>query len=69
MSDVPTPPKYSHKIPSKTGQSEYYLKYGTMRGQSVPEKKLIFDRSGSNVKLPNSNITSYSSVYHVILML
>ena len=36
ISDVPTPPKYSHKMPSKTGQSEYYLKYGSNRGHSVP---------------------------------
>ena len=65
ISDVPTPPKYSHKMPSKTGQSEYYLKYGSSRGKSVPEKKFIMEHGGSNVKMPHSTITGYQSVYNV----
>ena len=53
-------------MPSKTGKSEYYLKYGSSsRGVSVPEKKILFDKNGSNVKLPNSTITGYESTYHV----
>lgn len=31
----------------------------------MPEKKILFDKTESNVKLPNSNITGYESVYHV----
>jgi len=52
-------------MPSKTGQSEYYMKYGSSRGKSVPEKKCILDQKGSNVKMPTSTITGYQSVYHV----
>jgi len=62
---VPTPPKYSHKMPSKTGKSEYYLKYGSTRGHSVPEKKLLFDQSAGNVKMHHSNFAGYESIYHV----
>ena len=62
---MPTPPKYSHKMPSRTGQSEYYLKYGSSRGKSVPEKRLILDHKGSNVKMATSTITGYQSVYNV----
>lgn len=58
VSDVPTPAKYSHKMPSKTGQSEYFLKYGA-RGRSVPEKVVQPSRVDSLFNMPGSPITGY----------
>lgn len=38
IDDVPRPPKYSHKMPSKTGKTEYFRKFGSSsRVLSVPD--------------------------------
>jgi len=65
VSDVPTPPKYFYKIPSKTGHSEYYRKFGYTRAQSLQDCKLKRDNTGSVLKLPNEPITGYKSIYHM----
>jgi hypothetical protein len=66
VSDVPTPPKFSHKIPSKTGHSEYNRNFGgSSRFLTISDSTPQRDKTGSILKLPNCNITGYQSTYHV----
>lgn len=66
MSDVPRPSKYSHKMPSRTGSSEYNRKYGSAsRAINVEDSTPKQDKSGSLLKLPNKQIVAYESTYHV----
>lgn len=64
VEDVPRPPKYSHKMPSKTGQSEYYRKYGQKgnsankdkgRTASMPDRKGLSQQLSSTVVPPTSS--------------
>ena len=60
ISDVPTPPKFSHKIPSKTGQSEYHLHFGqNSRGKNVPERTHQLNNTGNSFKLPSYPVAGY----------
>jgi hypothetical protein len=52
-------------MPSKTGHSEYNRKYNGGRAVSLHESVPQRDKTGSILKLPNHNIASYESTYHV----
>ena len=64
VEDVPRPPKYSHKMPSKTGQSEYYRKFGQTgfnahkdkgRSDSMPNRKGQSQQLSSTMVAPTSS--------------
>lgn len=66
LKDVPKPSQYSHKIPSKTGYSEYSRKYGSQnKGIEVSDSTPVRDKAGSFLKLNADPIVCYASTYHV----
>ena len=61
------PHRYEHKLPTKTGVSEYNRKYSTgKRAYSLAGSNPENDPSGSRMKMPNSQITNLQSSYRVL---
>lgn len=66
IGEVKKPAKYEHKIPSKTGSTEYHRRYGIgKRSITLPDSTVQPDVSGSKVKNPNVQITNLQSSYRV----
>ena len=66
ISDVPKPSKYSHKMPSKTGHSEYNQRFGsTNKSYNFSESTPQRNKTASLMKLPNQQVAGYWSTYHV----
>lgn len=60
------PSKYAHRMPSKTGTSEYNRTFA----RSMPANDIIEcipnrSKIANNLKLPNNGITNYKSTYSV----